>query len=55
MDVAGRVMASREAGKPCAGPLHILLATPGHTVPGVYRGWLIAGDTRVGIRLLRTP
>ena len=25
------------------------------TAPGVYRGWLIAGDTRRGVRLLRVP
>jgi len=25
------------------------------TAPGVYRGWLIAGDARVSVRLLRAP
>ena len=25
------------------------------TAPGVYRGWLIAGGTRTGTRLLRVP
>lgn len=25
------------------------------TTPGVYRGWLIAGDTRISVRVLRVP
>ena len=25
------------------------------TTPGVYRGWLIAGDTRAVVRVVRVP
>jgi len=59
LDAAGRPVRELVIPSPTPGTTEVAwdgLNDAGRaTAPGVYRGWLVAGSTRMGVRLLRVP
>jgi hypothetical protein len=59
LDSGGRIVKRIVVASPAPGTTEVMWDGTNDagraTAPGVYRGWLIAGDTRSGVRLLRVP
>ncbi len=59
LDSGGRIVKRIVLSSPAPGTTEVIWDGTNDagraTAPGVYRGWLITGDTRSGVRLLRVP